>query len=162
MLVSANTATAALFGYLPQHLPGLALSALVPPLPDETLVQLLQRSARDPTGGRIQTGLHRDGTRFPLDVSVSRVLLPHEYLYVCILRDLTEQQRSQADIHRLAHTDALTGLENRFALNIRLEQQLAHARPYEPGDGCRPENVAARSGRAGCRRTNIRAATARG
>ena len=128
MLVSANAATAALFGYPPQHLPGLALSALVPPPPDETLVQLLQRSARDPTGARIQTGLHREGNRFPLDVSVSRVLLPHEYLYVCILRDLTEQQRSQADIHRLAHTDALTGLENRFALNIRLEQQLAHAR----------------------------------
>ena len=56
------------------------------------------------------------------------MLLPHEYLYVCILRDLTEQQRSQADIHRLAHTDALTGLENRFALNLRLDQQMAHAR----------------------------------
>jgi diguanylate cyclase (GGDEF)-like protein/PAS domain S-box-containing protein len=128
MLVSANTATAALFGYQPQHLPGLALSALVPLPEGETLVQLLQRLARDPSGERIQTGLHREGGRFPVDVSVSRVLLPHEYLYVCILRDLTEQQRSQADIHRLAHTDALTGLENRFALNLRLEQQLAHAR----------------------------------
>lgn len=128
MLVSANTATAALFGYPPQHLPGLALSALVPTPPDESLVQLLQRLARDPSGARIQTGVHREGVRFPVDMSVSRVLLPHEYLYVCILRDLTEQQRSQADIHRLAHTDALTGLENRFALNLRLEQQLAHAR----------------------------------
>jgi len=128
MLVSANTATAALFGYPPQHLPGLALSALVPPPADETLVQLLQRLARDPSGERIQTGVHREGTRFPVDVSVSRVLLPHEYLYVCILRDLTEQQRSQADIHRLAHTDALTGLENRFALSLRLEQQMTHAR----------------------------------
>jgi diguanylate cyclase (GGDEF)-like protein/PAS domain S-box-containing protein len=128
MLVSANTATAALFGYPPQSLPGLALSALVPPPAHETLVQLLQRLARDPSGERIQTGLHHDGASFPVDVSVSRVLLPHEYLYVCILRDLTEQQRSQADIHRLAHTDALTGLENRFALNLRLEQQLAHAR----------------------------------
>jgi diguanylate cyclase (GGDEF)-like protein/PAS domain S-box-containing protein len=128
MLVSANTATAALFGYPPQHLPGLTLSALVPPPNNETLVHLLQRLARDPSGERIQTGVHREGARFPVDVSVSRVLLPHEYLYVCILRDLTEQQRSQADIHRLAHTDALTGLENRFALNLRLEQQLAHAR----------------------------------
>ena len=56
MLVSANTATAALFGYPPQHLPGLALSALVPPPEEETLVQLLQRLARDPSGERIQTG----------------------------------------------------------------------------------------------------------
>jgi diguanylate cyclase (GGDEF)-like protein/PAS domain S-box-containing protein len=128
MLVSANRATAALFGYAPQHLPGLALSALVPPPAGETLVQLLRRLARDPSGERIHTGLHREGTRFPVDVSVSRVALPQEYLYVCILRDLTEQQRSQAAIHRLAHTDALTGLENRFALNLRLEQQLMHAR----------------------------------
>jgi diguanylate cyclase (GGDEF)-like protein/PAS domain S-box-containing protein len=133
LLVSANAATAALFGYTPQCLPGLAFSALVPPPADETVVQLLRRSARDPAGARIQTGLHREGRRFPLDMSVSRVLLPHEYLYVCILRDLTEQQRSQADIHRLAHTDALTGLENRFSLNIRLEQQLAHARRTHAG-----------------------------
>lgn len=128
MLVSANTATAVLFGYEPASLPGLALASLVPPPPDEPVLTLLQRLAHDPASDRIQTGLHRNGEHFPVDVSVSRVLLPHEYLYVCILRDLTEQQRSQADIHRLAHTDALTGLENRFALNLRLEQQLAHAR----------------------------------
>lgn len=128
MLVSANTATAILFGYEPASLPGLTLASLVPPPPDETVLTFLQRLAHDPASDRIQTGLHRNGERFPVDVSVSRVLLPHEYLYVCILRDLTEQQRSQADIHRLAHTDALTGLENRFALNLRLEQQLAHAR----------------------------------
>jgi diguanylate cyclase (GGDEF)-like protein len=65
---------------------------------------------------------------FPLAASVSRVALPGEDLYVCILRDLTEQHRSQAHIHRLAHHDPLTGLENRAALSERLEQQLAQAR----------------------------------
>jgi diguanylate cyclase (GGDEF)-like protein/PAS domain S-box-containing protein len=128
MLVSANAATAALFGYAPDELPGMPFSALVPSKGDEHPDRLLGRLAHAAPAERELRGLVRAGAPFPLQVSVSRVLLPTEHLFVCILRDLTEQQRSQEHIYRLAHHDVLTGLENRFALNERLEQLLAHAR----------------------------------
>ncbi|PQO95663.1 diguanylate cyclase [Massilia phosphatilytica] len=128
MVLSANRATAALFGYAPSHLPGLAFTALVPGHGDEDGLGLLARLAGSRPEERQLDGLNACGEPLPLAVAVSIVDLAGERLYVCILRDLTEQQRAQARIHRLAHHDPLTGLENRHALGMRLEQQLAQAR----------------------------------
>jgi len=127
-VLSANRATALLFGYPINHLPGLAFTALVPGHGDEDGPALLARLADGRTDERQLDGLNARGEPLPLAAAVSIVDLAGERLYVCILRDLTEQQRAQARIHRLAHHDPLTGLENRHALGIRLEQQLAQAR----------------------------------
>jgi diguanylate cyclase (GGDEF)-like protein/PAS domain S-box-containing protein len=127
-VLSANRATAALFGYPPAHLPGLAFTALVPGHGDEDGPELLARLADSQPEERQLDGLNARGEPLPLAVAVSIVDLAGERLYVCILRDLTEQQRAQARIHRLAHHDPLTGLENRHALGMRLERQLAQAR----------------------------------
>jgi diguanylate cyclase (GGDEF)-like protein/PAS domain S-box-containing protein len=128
VLVSANAATAALFGYPPAHLIGLPFINLFPAGGDDSGPELLARLARAPDEERELDGVNARGEPFPLSVSVARVMLPGERLHVCILRDLTEQRRSQAHIHRLAHHDPLTGLENRNALGLRLERQLAQAR----------------------------------
>jgi diguanylate cyclase (GGDEF)-like protein/PAS domain S-box-containing protein len=127
-LKSGNAAAGRLFGYPPEQLPGLRLERLLP-IPaglDATamLLHLAHAQARE----RELTGLTSDGQTIPLAVSVSRVALPDETLFVCILRDLTEQRRSQQFIYQLAHHDALTGLENRLSLNLRLEHLLTHAR----------------------------------
>jgi diguanylate cyclase len=127
-VLSANHATAALFGYPPLHLPGLAFTALVPGHGGENGPDLLARLAESNPDDRQLDGLNARGEPMPLAVSVSLVDLAGERLFVCILRDLTEQQRAQARIHRLAHHDPLTGLENRHALGMRLERQLALAR----------------------------------
>jgi diguanylate cyclase (GGDEF)-like protein/PAS domain S-box-containing protein len=128
LVVSANPATAALFGYPLAHLRGLAFTTLVPGAGGEDGPALLARLAAAPPNERELNGMDARAEPFPLAVSVSPVQLPGERLYVCILRDLTEQHRSQAHIHRLAHHDPLTGLENRAALGERLAQQLAQAR----------------------------------
>jgi diguanylate cyclase (GGDEF)-like protein/PAS domain S-box-containing protein len=133
IVVSANAATAALFRYPADRLPGLPFDALVPSPRGESAPLLLARIAHAPPEERVLEGVNADGERFPLAISVSRVALPAEHLFVCILRDLSEQQRSQESIYRLAHFDVLTGLENRFALGKRLDEQLAHARrAHEP------------------------------
>jgi diguanylate cyclase (GGDEF)-like protein/PAS domain S-box-containing protein len=128
LVQAANHATAALFGYPPAQLPGLAFTALVPGHGGENGPDLLADLAGSPSDDRQLDGLNARGEPLPLAVSVSIVDLAGERLYVCILRDLTEQQRAQARIHHLAHHDPLTGLENRHALGMRLEQQLAQAR----------------------------------
>jgi diguanylate cyclase (GGDEF)-like protein/PAS domain S-box-containing protein len=132
ILVSSNAATARLFGYPPAHLDGLSFSALVPKAGgagDDAGAELA-RLATAPPEDCVLEGRHARGDPVPLSISVAPVLMGREAFFVCILRDLTEQQRAQERIYRLAHHDALTGLENRFALNVRLEQQLASARRY--------------------------------
>ena len=132
VVVSANPATAALFGYPQTHLQGLPFATLVPAADGAGGPGWL---AGKPADERAFDGIDARGAPFPLAVSVSPVVLPGERLYVCILRDLTEQQRSQAHIHRLAHHDPLTGLENRAALGMRLEQQLAPGAPLAAAAG---------------------------
>jgi diguanylate cyclase (GGDEF)-like protein/PAS domain S-box-containing protein len=127
-LVSANPATARLFGSPPAQLAGQPLTTLLPAEAGESSGQMLARLAHaGPDECELQ-GANARGERFPLSVSVAPMTLPAEQLYVCILHDLTEQHRSQESIYRLAHFDALTGLLNRHALGGRLEEHLAHAR----------------------------------
>jgi diguanylate cyclase (GGDEF)-like protein/PAS domain S-box-containing protein len=128
IVVSANPATAALFGYSLPHLQGLPFATLVPGAGAAGDADGLARLAGAPADERELDGINARAQPFPVALSVSPVELPGERLYVCILRDLTEQHRSQAHIYRLAHHDPLTGLENRAALGMRLEQQLAQAR----------------------------------
>ncbi|MDB5747585.1 MAG: hypothetical protein JWP72_2433 [Massilia sp.] len=130
VVVSANAATADLFGYPPDHLIGLPFGTLVPAGADSDANAQLGRLSSAPPEESVLEGLNARGEPFPLSVSVAPVDLGPEVFFVCILRDLTEQQRAQERIHRLAHHDPLTGLENRFALNVRLEQQLASARRH--------------------------------
>jgi diguanylate cyclase (GGDEF)-like protein/PAS domain S-box-containing protein len=127
-IISGNAATAALFGYRAEHLPALPFDALVPSPGHESPATLLARLAQAPAEDGELHGVNGRGEPFPLAISVARVLLPTEHLFVCILRDLSEQYRSQERIYKLAHYDALTGVENRLALRKRLDEQLAHAR----------------------------------
>ena len=128
MLVSANAAAGRLFGYEPEQMAGLALARLLPLDPHATAAELLRAIAGAATHEHEQTGWRSDGAVFPLAVSVSEVDLPDENLFVAILHDLTEQQRAQERIHRLAHHDPLTGLDNRLSLNLRLDLLLAQTR----------------------------------
>ncbi|MBA5607990.1 EAL domain-containing protein [Duganella sp. FT3S] len=130
-LMSANGAAGRLFGYLPEQMPGLPLARLLPQdggaAPDQA-ASVLRRIAASDSHAHELTGARSDGQSFPLAVSVSEVELPDEHLFVAILHDLTEQHRSRERIHRLAHHDPLTGLDNRLSLNLRLEQLLAQTR----------------------------------
>ena len=47
--------------------------------------------------------------------------------FVTIYTDITEQKRQASEIQRLAHTDSLTGLANRAAFLMGLQQSLASA-----------------------------------
>jgi diguanylate cyclase (GGDEF)-like protein/PAS domain S-box-containing protein len=127
IVLSANRATERLFGHGAASLAGRSLAELAPlGRPDPR--QALECLAIAPEDERELQGTKADGATVPLSISVAPLRLEDEQLYVCILHDLTEQRRSQADNYRLAHYDALTGLENRYALGVRLEAHLAQAR----------------------------------
>ncbi|QCP12877.1 EAL domain-containing protein [Pseudoduganella umbonata] len=128
MLTSANVAAGRLFGHAPESMAGLPLARLLPVGEGDTPADLLRRIAAGNTREHEATGWRSDGAAFPLAVSVSEVEVPGGHLFVAILHDLTEQRRAQDRIHRLAHHDPLTGLENRLSLNLRLAAALVRAR----------------------------------
>ncbi len=47
--------------------------------------------------------------------------------YIAVFGDITQLKRSEEELYRLAHRDALTGLPNRALLRARLEQSLSRA-----------------------------------
>ena len=132
LLMSANAAAGRLFGYAPENMTALPLDRLIPVGVGDAdgldAAGLLRMIACGVTHEYELTGWRSDGNEFPLAMSVSEVELPDEHLFVAILHDLTEQQLAQERIHRLAHHDTLTGLDNRLSLNLRLDQLLAQTR----------------------------------
>ncbi|MBV6322803.1 EAL domain-containing protein [Duganella violaceipulchra] len=132
LLMSANAAAGRLFGYAPENMTKLPLDRLIPVGVGDAAgldaAGLLRMIACGVTHEYELTGWRSDGNEFPLAMSVSEVELPDEHLFVAILHDLTAQQLAQERIHRLAHHDTLTGLDNRLSLNLRLDQLLAQTR----------------------------------
>ncbi len=84
--------------------------------------------------GRDVEGLRKDGTRFPMHLSVSRALQRGETVFIGLVQDVSQRRRDEEEIHRLAFYDPLTGLPNRRLLMDRLRHALAgSARDGRPG-----------------------------
>jgi len=128
LLVSANAAACRLFGYATEALTGMPLASLLPEAESDSAARLLRNIAGGVTHEHESSGRRHDGSIFPIAISVSEVELPDGNVFVAILHDLTEQQRAQERIYKLAHHDPLTGLDNRLSLNLRLDQLLAQTR----------------------------------
>lgn len=94
---SLNPAAAAMFGIVPDALLRRDVGALFEVAPDrgqiETFLRRLKANRRE-TYGQIQefVGRRRDGTTFPLEVSVSPVHLAEETLFLAVIRDIGERR----------------------------------------------------------------------
>ena len=72
--------------------------------------------------------LGRSGERIPVELITRSIMRNGERLRLVIVRDIRERLAAQARIHHLAHHDALTGLPNRAAFGLQLEQLTASHR----------------------------------
>ena len=71
----------------------------------------------------------KDNTLYPKWMSISIVRDAEGKIthYIASFTDITERKQAEEQITQLAYHDALTGLLNRFSLQIQLEQALAMA-----------------------------------
>src|SRR5690606_13337816 len=72
-------------------------------------------------------GLHKDGTVFPIEMSLGTWETEEGVFFSSIIRDITERKQTDAKISSLVYLDPLTGLPNRRLFNDRLASMLSRA-----------------------------------
>ncbi|WP_024511508.1 sensor protein FixL [Bradyrhizobium sp. ARR65] len=138
-----SSAAERLFGYTEREAIGQNVSILMPE-PDRSRHDgyiARYRSSREPhiIGiGRIVTGKRRDGTTFPMHLSVGEMQSAGEPYFTGFVRDLTEHQQTQARLQQLqselVHISRLSAMgEMASALAHELNQPLAAISNYMKG-----------------------------
>ncbi len=133
IIESMNQAASRIFGYPASDMLGHNISMLMPPphreLHDSYLARYLATGHSTVLGSnREEVGVRRDGSHFPLEVSVSEVNLRGRVLFTAIVRDITERKNAERTIYFQANYDSLTKLPNRELFRRTLEQKLAEAK----------------------------------
>jgi len=74
------------------------------------------------------TGRRKDGSKFPVELTVSRLNVDEQAMFIIILRDITDRKRYEETIRHQAFHDALTGLPNRTLFKDRLTLAITNAK----------------------------------
>jgi len=78
--------------------------------------------------GRELPGIRRNGSEFPMELSMSVMHDLGETKFTGIVHDVSERQKMRKQIEKMAYFDTLTGLPNRSLHYDRLRRSLAHGR----------------------------------
>lgn len=124
-----NQEACRMLGYEEDELVGLKLSVIEGAPPGAS--SLPHRLVQEDKAGAGRETMHRrkDGSRFPVEVSVS-VTPGDEHLVFLVFRDITERKVQQEKIWHRATFDELTGLPNRALFHDRLAVALAQVKRY--------------------------------
>jgi diguanylate cyclase (GGDEF)-like protein/PAS domain S-box-containing protein len=122
-----------MFGYESEEITGRSLGLLMPERYRDAhhtgLSRVAAGGARHLDGQVVEVeGLRKDGSEFPLELTVTTWDKGGQVFFGGILRDISERKHAQERIAHLAHHDGLTGLPNRVLFRDRLDQALARAR----------------------------------
>jgi two-component system, LuxR family, sensor kinase FixL len=127
-IISFSSAAERMFGFSEAELIGENVSTLMPS-PDRErhdmyLKRYLVTGERRIIGiGRVTTARRRDGTTFPIELSVGEAHIDSRRIYTGFIRDLTERQRTELRLHDLQ--DALTHVSRVTAMGT-LATSIAH------------------------------------
>ncbi len=138
-----STAAERLFGYSEHEAVGMNVKELMPE-PDRSrhdayIARYRSTGERHIIGiGRIVTGKRRDGTTFPMHLSIGEMQSGGEPYFTGFVRDLTEHQQTQARLQELqselVHVSRLSAMgEMASALAHELNQPLAAISNYMKG-----------------------------
>ncbi len=126
-IIEANDAAVKMYGYSREELLKINIHNLRAPQSRALLSEHIKQAEN--RGILFETFHQRkDGTIFPVEVSLHSTVLGDERVLFAIVRDITERKRAEETINHLAYHDPLTDLPNRLLFYDRLTLALAHAR----------------------------------
>ena len=101
-ITSVNRAVELMFGYPAQEVLARDLERLVPTPADEPEMLTSAVTPAGPAPRREMEGVRRDGSRFPIELSVSVVRTEHDHFFAVVVSDISERKRAQETRFRLA------------------------------------------------------------
>lgn len=131
-----NSAAVKIFGYSSEEAIGKNLHRLLAPeryrAGQAKVFSRFRETGEGSLIGKISEikSLRKDGTEFPIELSLSAVKIRGRWSAIAIVRDITERKRTEGMLLQLATTDALTGVFNRRHLNTVLETEIKRAQRY--------------------------------
>ncbi len=134
-----NPAAEQIFGYSQQDILGKSIKVLLSESDqtehDAYIHQHLHAEQGKIPGirGREMLAIRKNGEPFPMELSLSKMLLGGQNYFVGIARDITERRLTEQKIAHLAHYDFLTDLPNRalFLNSLGLSLSLAKRNNYK-------------------------------
>jgi PAS domain S-box-containing protein len=111
-IVHFNAGAEHIFGYQAKEVIGRHLALLLPSRYRVIHDKHMEMFARSPEGARRMGerreifGLRADGTEFPAEASISKLIAPDGILFTVVLRDITERKRAEEDERFLAEASA--------------------------------------------------------
>ncbi|GGE02967.1 bifunctional diguanylate cyclase/phosphodiesterase [Aureimonas endophytica] len=133
-ITSWNAAAQRMFGYSASEAIGQSLALIVPPAMRSAHTAGLARVARGEAPRLLGTTVdlaasRKDGSEFPIELSLSRWHENGAPQFGAIIRDVTGRRENETKLKRAAEFDHLTGLTNRITLFARLSETCAKNEP---------------------------------
>ena len=127
-----NPGAQAMFGYTAEEMVGKRLTLVAP----AEFREAIRKAAREVESGATSSSLaqpvetigrRKEGSTFPLEISLAGWNTRKGVFLTSILRDITDRKLAEHDLRLLADHDHLTGLPNRALFRDHLTQALALA-----------------------------------
>jgi diguanylate cyclase (GGDEF)-like protein/PAS domain S-box-containing protein len=77
------------------------------------------------------TARHRDGRELPVEITISPARSGTDYIFIAIIRDITERIHANEQLKQQALFDQLTDLPNRVLFTRRLKRVFEHAQVHK-------------------------------
>jgi PAS domain S-box-containing protein len=141
IIESFNAAASQIFGYAAEEVVGKGMKMLMPAEmrdPHEKGMQRYLSGGAPHVIGRQGVelpGLKKEGSTFPLELTVNEIHLDNRRIFVGIVRDITERKQTEEKLLFLAQYDSLTGLPNRSLFMDRLASTARRAARNQSGLG---------------------------